>query len=875
MNNFPAELLSMPRWVCWQRQHDPKHPDKPRKVPMAADGQGNAKVNNPKTWGTYAQASDTLKARGYSGLGFILGAGVLGVDIDHCIENGETSPFAREIMQKLPTYTEVSPSGTGLHMLMLGSMSTQGRRKGQLEIYGEGRYFTVTGQSIGEHKELFDGTQAVAELIQQYIEKKPAAIPTPPPSPSGTVDMMELDNVKLIAKIEASKQGQQFKALWRGDTSAHNGDSSAADIALCNILAFWTGKDAIRMDELFRQSGLMRDKWDERHGAQTYGEMTIHDAVEACKSVYTGHRPRPQLAEEGTPFFPYEQAYKAIDGYDCEQGRVLAEKMIQGGEIVLSPLSNFAPLITEEITRDDGEECRKEMRIEAIGEDGRLFSPVVVPAAKLTSMTWVPTELGTRANIYAGQNKKDQLRAAMQAASIPVMKQRTVYSHTGWRKIGGKWCYLYHGGAIGADGLSVELEGNLAAYTMPSVDAINAKEASRSFLNMGNLRVTAPLLCAMYLAPLFHFMKEAGCAPAFIPFVAGATGTRKTTITTLALSHFGIFNPKQPPASFADTVNSVRRKAFILKDMPLIVDDYHPSTDRRSRAAMCGAAQQLARAWGDHAERGRMQADLTVKNTEPPRGMGIMSGEDVPDTGESGVARLYVIDVKAGDVYVNDTLTALQKQARNGVLTQAMRGYIEEWIPKADNAPEALQTLFNAHRQHAMKLIPSAHGRIQEAVACLMVGMDAMTQYLGCVDMKEAITRALIENAIDQSIFVSNEQPIELFLNSLRELLATKRAHISNMGTETPEAEIIGHCQGDRVYLFPGTVYKMVVQHCNAQGSSFISKNQLWKRLKNQGLLETRDKGLTFVKSIGGINQRVISIPRAAVLGEDVQECIS
>ena len=864
MNDFPQELLAMPRWVCWQRQPDPKHPDKPRKVPMAADGRGNAKVNAPKTWGTYEQAASTLAQRSYSGLGFMLGAGIIGVGIDHCVVEGEISPFAQEIMAQLPTYTELSPSGTGLHMLMRGEMP-QGRRKGQLEIYGDGRYFTVTGQSVGENKELFDGTQAVEALLQRYMASTP-----PHKAP---VSVLEMDNQKLIAKIESSKQGSQFKALMQGN---HGGDASAADIALCNILAFWTGKDAARMDDIFRQSGLMRLKWDERHGRDTYGNLTIEKAIAECKDTYTGHKPRPEPAQEGSPFYPYEQAYNAVDGYACQRGRVLAERVLQGGEAVYTPLSNFAPLIKEEITRDDGVECRKEMRVEAIGEDGRPFPPAIVPAAKLTGMAWVLTDLGTRANIHAGQNKKDQLRNAMQSASLPGLMQSTVYSHTGWRKIGGKWLYLYHGGAIGAAGLSVELEGNLAAYSLPPVEAVNAKASSRAFLDMGALRITAPLLCTMYLAPLFHFMKEAGCAPAFIPFVAGATGTRKTTITTLALSHFGNFNPKQPPASFADTVNSIRRKAFVLKDMPLLVDDYHPNTDRRSRAAMCGAAQQLARAWGDHAERGRMQSDLTVKQTEPPRGMGIMSGEDVPDTGESGVARLYVIDVKAGDVYVDDALTLLQEQAARGVLAQAMRGYIEQLAIRANELPQALHGLFTAHRRDVMNRMPSTHGRIQEAVACLMVGMDFMAEYLGCVDMKEAIVQALIENATEQQSYIGSEKPVDLFMNSLRELLSTKRAHIQNIGDPFIDAEIVGCCQGDRVYLYASTAYKMVFQHCIAQGGGFpISKGQLWKRMNEQGLLETRGKELTLVKSIGGMNQRVLPLPKAAILGEEVQECIS
>jgi len=86
--------------------------------------------------------------------------------------------------------------------------------------------------------------------------------------------------------MSRSKNGAALDALWRGDTSGHEGDDSAADMALCNILAFWTGKNAGETDRLFRQSGLMRPKWDERRGRDTYGNITIQKAIADCNQVY-------------------------------------------------------------------------------------------------------------------------------------------------------------------------------------------------------------------------------------------------------------------------------------------------------------------------------------------------------------------------------------------------------------------------------------------------------------------------------------------------------------------------------------------------------------------------------------------------------------
>lgn len=88
----------------------------------------------------------------------------------------------------------------------------------------------------------------------------------------------------LVQKAGSAANGEKFKRLWEGDTSLHRGDDSAADLALCNILAYWTGNDADRIDRLFRRSGLYRAKWDGRRGDKTYGQMTIAKALElgAC-----------------------------------------------------------------------------------------------------------------------------------------------------------------------------------------------------------------------------------------------------------------------------------------------------------------------------------------------------------------------------------------------------------------------------------------------------------------------------------------------------------------------------------------------------------------------------------------------------------------
>lgn len=271
---IPSELLALPCWVVWRYE---QRGGRRTKVPYSPTQMGRAKSNDPATWGTYAQAQSELQRRAYDGMGLMFDGAHFGVDIDHCIDpqTGEVTQQALDIVSTLGSYTEISPSGTGLHILCKGMLPTaKGRRQGAVEVYGTGRYFTVTGKPFGSPRPLQDGTEAIRGILAGMDR------PTPPtgvqPSPAS------LDDAALLDKIRQSRQGAAFSALWCGDIAGYPSHSEA-DLALCNILAFWTGRDAARVDALFRASGLMRDKWD-RH--PTYAQDTIQRAIQGTTAVY-------------------------------------------------------------------------------------------------------------------------------------------------------------------------------------------------------------------------------------------------------------------------------------------------------------------------------------------------------------------------------------------------------------------------------------------------------------------------------------------------------------------------------------------------------------------------------------------------------------
>jgi putative DNA primase/helicase len=213
---------------------------------------------------SFDEALKAYQARGYSGLGFVFreGGDITGVDLDHVIgDDGNAEPWALHAVRAFDSYTEISVSGQGIHILCRGSIPDgKGHRRERCEIYDRGRYFTMTGHVFGEPRPLRE-TQAEIDRLLKWMER---GKPKPQPQkPTPRVSFC-LDDCKLLHRAASAKNGYKFARLWRGDTSDYGGDDSRADIALLSILMFWTNGDVPRADALFRQSGLNRDKWERR-----------------------------------------------------------------------------------------------------------------------------------------------------------------------------------------------------------------------------------------------------------------------------------------------------------------------------------------------------------------------------------------------------------------------------------------------------------------------------------------------------------------------------------------------------------------------------------------------------------------------------------
>jgi putative DNA primase/helicase len=152
---LPAELLPLPQWVCWRFE---ERDGKPTKVPVNPRTGQRASVNDPATWAPFAQAWGSPHNTGTVGFVFTGADPYCGIDLDGCRdpETGTIKPWAQAIIDRFGSYTEISQSGRGIHILVRGKLPGPGRRKrlpevgGEIEMYDQGRYFVLTGRPIDE-----------------------------------------------------------------------------------------------------------------------------------------------------------------------------------------------------------------------------------------------------------------------------------------------------------------------------------------------------------------------------------------------------------------------------------------------------------------------------------------------------------------------------------------------------------------------------------------------------------------------------------------------------------------------------------------------------------------------------------------------------
>ena len=289
---IPDEMKALSRWVCWRAVPDPKSHSGISKQPVNPRTGGMAKSNDASTWTDFDTAVSA--SVDYAGIGFMFsGSGYIGIDVDdrpdelNAYLNGERDNIFGQMHDTLMTYAERSQSGNGVHFIGRGTLPDKdfNNRDMGVEMYTGARFFVMTGNLCSEYTDIENITETVKPFYETYrtnTKNKPRNAPEQLPLLSGNCTANE-----VIERASKSRQGAKFSALYSGDISGYESQSEA-DMAFCNLLAFWCQGDIALMDEIFRSSGLMRDKWDRKQSGTTYGAITLQKAIDGLSGSYSG-----------------------------------------------------------------------------------------------------------------------------------------------------------------------------------------------------------------------------------------------------------------------------------------------------------------------------------------------------------------------------------------------------------------------------------------------------------------------------------------------------------------------------------------------------------------------------------------------------------
>lgn len=281
---LPEQLKKDGRFCLWKYE---ERNGRMTKVPYQTNGR-KASSADKNTFSDFRLAVNAMD--GYDGIGMGAFDDFCMVDIDHCVFGGKMTQMAEDIVERMDSYTEFSPSGTGVRIVCKASSLSYdtGRyyinnQKLGLEIYAAGvtkKFCTLTGNVI-RNRGVEERSTEIGEILETYmlrpISKKKNDVQDIPGS--------YLSDDSVVRLASDSRQGEKFKALWNGEIPEGKSHSDA-DMSLASILAFWCGGDTEQMDRLFRRSGLMRSKWDRVQSGSTYGALTMEKAVAQALDFY-------------------------------------------------------------------------------------------------------------------------------------------------------------------------------------------------------------------------------------------------------------------------------------------------------------------------------------------------------------------------------------------------------------------------------------------------------------------------------------------------------------------------------------------------------------------------------------------------------------
>lgn len=325
VESIPADMRAMPQWVLWKYEQR-ECGDKPTKVPYNPRNRRGASSTDQSTWGTFDEAIKAYYRGGFTGIGFMFASGFFGIDIDGCRDpiTGQIDPLALEIVREFASYTEISPSKKGLHIIGKGILLGDGIKRTvcglTIEIYSQARYFTVTADPLEGTPTTVNERQTELETRYRWVIKQSEAERQAKQKAKGNGSREKVDrnargtiltDAEVMEKALNAENGAKFEQLYYGDISEYGGDKSRADMAFASMLCFWT-QDDLQVERLWKESKLYRKKLER-------GDY-IHRTIDTARSNQTAN---------------YSANYKPNSDGSLSNGKPKASRELTGREQII------------------------------------------------------------------------------------------------------------------------------------------------------------------------------------------------------------------------------------------------------------------------------------------------------------------------------------------------------------------------------------------------------------------------------------------------------------------------------------------------------------------------------------------------------------
>lgn len=341
---IPKELQVLKQWVLVRIE---RINGKPTKVPYCVETLKRASATNPETWSSFTAALRAFdsKQRSYTTIGFVCTESdpYTFVDLDHVLDGFNfTIPEAEEAFRCLNSFTEISLSGSGLHIMVRAKKPANNCRSfsvNWLEIYEKERFVAMTGEALKEgYDEIHDSQAELTNLYNRYDNSRNHTIlPT-----RHQAILPPCKDADVIKACLAERTADKLKRLWEGNISDYDSDQSRADFAFCSMLARHTS-DPVQIDRLFRKSKLMREKWDSHRGDKTYGSLTIQKAIASHSEAF-----QTQIAVCPTIVVNDKQSSQLIrETIDLLQDTITRPLFVRAGTLCEILLNDDNPVIVE------------------------------------------------------------------------------------------------------------------------------------------------------------------------------------------------------------------------------------------------------------------------------------------------------------------------------------------------------------------------------------------------------------------------------------------------------------------------------------------------------------------------------------------------